>query len=1017
MVHLDHAANFNLNSRPPNTPLLSRMPPNMKGLTQFIVDLRNSKDAEEEHKRINLEISNVRSKFSLNLNSYQKKKYICKLMYVYLLGYTDEVHFGLKQAFSLIESNDYSEKLVGYTLVSVLYSRSSASLKTYFEDLFELMWPSLMKDLRSNSEEVNCLALLFIASSFNISQQDASVSEPIMSKSDIPSSQWQELMTLVYQQCVSPTTRSFTRKKAVIAFYVLLKLYPQMILANDNWIPRLLALVDDKEISVILSAVPLVKLLVNLKPIYSKSLLPSVSNRLHSLLVEEDCPEDYYYYDTPAPWLVVKLFQLVEHFFVLGEDQRNPVVILGNIDERTLTNLRQSVARLIHNASKPVKGQPSRNSQSSILFQAVSLAVFLDASPEAIEGATHALVQLLTSPETNNRYLVLDALVKLSARASTTISFKDHLEKIYKSLYDKDISVRKKSIDLLFTVCDEHTYTQIIAKLLDYFPLTETSLKLDISVKIAVLAERFATDSIWYISTMLRLLSIGGKTSRTDHQDRLGSSGEVWERIVQIVVNNADLQKKACKLIINLLRKGEGMNADSLIRVGALILADYGHLAAEGEEDSSPFSSFSQFKILYECYFRAQISTRPLLLSSFMKFLVNFPDEDFVPEILDLFEAETLSLDLEIQTRAHEFLKMGSLTVSGDHNDRQFAKSIVKPIPPFDVKQSSLMNHLGSLQALKSHKSRSTVNVLKIPKPKGEHSLAALDIDSDLSDADETYDESGNDPFGDSPASSVMKLSPNWYSGYHRMLHYDAGIFYEDQLIKITYRCIKSTADVKYQLVVINNAAKNVNADITAFTVLDLQSTGKREDPNYYIRLVKVPDSTIATKTTMELAATIRNVVENNESPILSFSYRCGGSFNTLHLKVPVVLLKTLSATNLSAEEFKRRWFQIGEAMGGKAGEARGAIRANHKFNLSNVLRTLQRLGFAVVHCTPDSSADILVMAAGILHTSTSNFGVLVSMRSTDHEGRLFDLTVRCTGGGVSEVVFQSLNEIFVMKA
>ncbi|KAF3990231.1 hypothetical protein FT663_03275 [Candidozyma haemuli var. vulneris] len=995
------------------------MPPNMKGLTTFIVDLRNSKDTEEENKRINLEINNVRSKFSSSLNSYQKKKYICKLMYIYLLGYTEEVHFGLKQAFTLISSSDYGEKQLGYLSVSILYSRSASSLKTHFEDLIELVWPSLMSDLRSNSEDVNCLALQFIASNFNVSPNDVLSHDSILTNADDPASQWQELMRMVYQQCVSPSTSAFTRKKAVIALYVLSKLYPSLILDNDNWIPRLLALVDDKDVSVVLSVIPLVKLLVDIKPIYSKSLLPSIATRLYSLLVEENCPADYYYYEIPAPWLIVKLFQLVEHFFVIGEDSKNPVVITGNIDDSTLSKLRQSVARSIQNASKPVKGQPSRNSQSSILFQAVSLAVFLDASLDAIEGAIHALVQLLASPETNNRYLVLDALVKLSARASSTAPFKDHLEKIYRSLYDKDISVRKKSIDLLYTVCDEATYSQIISRLLDYFPLAESSLKSDISVKIAVLAERYATDSIWYISTMLRLLAIGGKSAKTGHNDGLGSSGEVWERIVQIIVNNEDLQKKACKLIINLLRKGDSMNADSLVRVATLILGDYGYLAAEGEERSSHFSNFSQFGMLYEAYFRAQIPTRPLLLSFFIKVLVRFPDEDFVPDILDLFEAETLSLDLEIQTRAHEYLKVGSLTVSGDHNDRVFAKSIVKPLPPFDVKQNSLMNHLGSLQVLKSAKSRSTVNVSKIPKPKGDtrSSRVPMDIDSDLSDVEDGDSENGNDPFGDSPTTSVMKLSPNWYNGYHRMLHYDAGIFYEDQLIKITYRVIKAAANVSFQFTIINNAAKTANTDITAFSVLELQSQCKREDPSYIAKLVKVPDSTIATKTTMEVAATVRTVVENNESPILSLSYRCGGSFNTLHLKVPVVLLKTLSATDLAPEEFKRRWFQIGEALGSNAGEARGAVKTNHKYVSSNVSRTLQRLGFAVVHCTPDSStSDILVMAAGILHTSNSNFGVLVSMRSLEGDGRLFDLTVRCTGGGVSDVIYRSLEEVFDIK-
>uniref|UniRef100_A0A0L0P4X2 AP-2 complex subunit alpha n=1 Tax=Candidozyma auris TaxID=498019 RepID=A0A0L0P4X2_CANAR len=991
------------------------MPATMKGLTQFIVDLRNSKDAEEEHKRINLEINNVRSKFTLSLNSYQKKKYLCKLMYIYLLGYTDEVQFGLKKAFDLIASSDYGEKQVGYLLVSILYSRSNTSLKAHLEDLLELIGPHLLSDLKSNSDDVNCLAIQFIASNFNVCPQDSTVHNSAMDELEDPSSQWQELVRLLYQHCVSPTTKAFTRRKAVITFYVLLKLFPLMILLNDRWIPRLLALVDDKETSVVLSVIPLVKLLVDLKPKYAKSLLPSIANRLHSILVEENCPEDYYYYDVPAPWLVVKLFQLVEHFFILGENSDNPVIIVGSIDNQTLSKLRQAVSRLIKNASRPVKGPPSRNSQSSILFQAVSLAVFLDASVEAIEGAICALVQLLTSPETNNRYLVLDALMKLSVRASTTGPFQDHLEKIFRSLYDKDISVRKKSADLLFTVCDEKTYTQIISRLLEYLPLAESSLKADISVKIAVLAEKFATDSIWYISTMLRLLSIGGRSVRTTSSNGVNSSGEVWERIVQIIVNNEDLQKKACKLIINLLRKEEGLPADSLIRVAALVLGDYGSLAAE-EDQANQFSIFSQFRLLYEAYFKAQVSTRPLLLTTFIKILVRFPDENYVPDILDLFEAECLSLDLEIQTRAHEYLKLGSLTVNGTQEEKRFSQSVIKSLPPFDVKLNSLMNHLRSLQVIRNGRSRSTVNVLKVPRPKGQNQNLGnpSDFDSDLSDAEENPDESGGDPFGDRPTSSVTKLSPNWYSGYHRMLHYDAGIFYEDQLIKITYRLTKRAAKILYQFTIINNAAKTANTDITALTVLDLKNPGRQENPSYFVKLNKVPDSTVGVKTAMEIEATIRHVVEDSESPVISLSYRCGGSFTTLHLRIPVVLLKTLSTTELSLEEFKKRWFQIGEALGSQAGEKRGVVRTNHKYILSNVLRTLQRLGFAVVHCTPDNtSADILVMAAGILHTTSSNYGVLLSMRSLEADGRLFDLTIRCTGGGVPEVIYLSLEEVF----
>lgn len=53
---------------------------NMRGLVQFIADLRNARARELEEKRINKELANIRQKFKDgNLNGYHKKKYVCKV--------------------------------------------------------------------------------------------------------------------------------------------------------------------------------------------------------------------------------------------------------------------------------------------------------------------------------------------------------------------------------------------------------------------------------------------------------------------------------------------------------------------------------------------------------------------------------------------------------------------------------------------------------------------------------------------------------------------------------------------------------------------------------------------------------------------------------------------------------------------------------------------------------------------------------------------------------------------------
>lgn len=1011
------------------------MAPQMKGLTQFIMDLRNSKDLEEENKRINAEISNIHAKFASSLSGYQKKKYVSKLIYIHLLGYNDEVDFGLKESLQLIGSSSYSEKHLGYLAVSVFVSCGAQSARSYLRAKLEMTQALLVKDLQSNNEDFNCLAIQFIASNFNVQE---ALSECMVREKDADLHLWLELIDVVYSFCCLPVANSLVKKKGALALLTLLRLYPGVVLTNDNWIPRLLTLVDDKDLGVVLSAVPLVEFVVDLKTQYVKLVIPAIAGRLFAIVVSADVPQDYYYYDLPAPWLVVKLLKLVEHFFLLQENNE-PVLVVSQLDSNTTNNLRQVVARSIQTASQPMKGLPNRNSQSAVLFQAVSLAVFLDASLEAISGAIQALVLLLGSDETNTRYLSLDALVKLTARSTATVTkFDENLPLIYRSLNDKDISVRRKALDLLYTVCNSGNYTAIINKLLDYFPGADFSLRSEVAVKVAVLSERFATDSTWYVTIMLRLLSIGGSgTSGSSAGSPAGSSGtassnyigsEVWERIVQIIVNNESLQKRSCKLIINLLKKpapapnkGKAAPAagtpENLIKVAAFVLGEFGNVLDDTADSATPV----QFQFLYEAYFKVSLPTRAMLLSTFVKLIMRAPDGDYVPDILDLLEAETQSIDLEIQTRSFEYLKIATVILSNSVAGSNLEKTLMKPLPAFQSKENSLMNRLGSVHSVYKTRNRSSsfVNALKINKTPNSLNVASTgNLRSTASLLLQEEAEPGDeDPFGDNTTKPHARLTPHWYSGYHRMLHYDAGIFFEDQLIKITYRTVKNGPSISIKFTIINNAAKTASTDITGLTLLDVESLTSSEDPNYVISVVQLPELTVSDKTSMELEIKIRNVVENNESPILSMSFKCSGSFNTLNLKFPVLLLKTLTPTTPALEEFKKRWLQIGELLGAEQGEFRATADVNHRHMSSNIVRLLSRIGFSVVHSTSDDESvlqngGILVMGAGILHTSKAKYGVLSTVRSTDGVGKRFEVVVRCTGGGVPEVIALSLKEI-----
>lgn len=86
----------------------------------YFIELGKSKEAEI--KRINKELANIRSKFKgdKTLDGYQKKKYVCKLLFIFLLGH--DIDFGHMEAVNLLSSNKYSEKQIVSIFFSFFYN-------------------------------------------------------------------------------------------------------------------------------------------------------------------------------------------------------------------------------------------------------------------------------------------------------------------------------------------------------------------------------------------------------------------------------------------------------------------------------------------------------------------------------------------------------------------------------------------------------------------------------------------------------------------------------------------------------------------------------------------------------------------------------------------------------------------------------------------------------------------------------------------------------------------------------
>ncbi len=96
----------------------------------FLIDMAPQRNQDEEQGRIDKELANIRKKFRVGtgLNSYSRKKYVWKLVYIFMLGY--DVDFGHNEILLLLSSPKYSEKNVGYIAAGMLIHHGDEAMPT-----------------------------------------------------------------------------------------------------------------------------------------------------------------------------------------------------------------------------------------------------------------------------------------------------------------------------------------------------------------------------------------------------------------------------------------------------------------------------------------------------------------------------------------------------------------------------------------------------------------------------------------------------------------------------------------------------------------------------------------------------------------------------------------------------------------------------------------------------------------------------------------------------------------------
>ncbi|PRP81516.1 hypothetical protein PROFUN_10878 [Planoprotostelium fungivorum] len=589
-----------LNHDHPSRPCYGRS--NMRGLHVFITDVRSAQNKEEEEAKVNKEMAKIRKKFkeAKQIDGYARKKYVSKLMYIYMLGY--EIDFGYMEAVTLLSATKFSEKLTGYLAMAVLLHEN--------HEMLPLVIQSLQNDLQSRNDFHQSLALCAIA---NIGSKEMSES----------------LSPIVQKLLIAKATKPTIKKKAALCLLRLYRKFPESV-SPDSWSDKILLLLDEPDLGSLTAIMGLLLGMATDSPKAFESSTNKVILLLSKIVLNREYSKDYVYYNIANPWLQVKLLRFLSLY-----------------DPPTDSNLKgklQEVLKRILSSSDTAKGQTinHKNALNCVLFEAIALVVAMDDDRDLIRNAATLLAKFVSPKEHSNiRYLALAALSEVASLDSETRNLvTKHQETVLQALRDVDISIRKRALDLLYGMCDKSTAKTIVSELLNYLASADFAIKEELVLKIAILAEKYAADYSWYVDVIFQLISLAGDFVTDD----------IWYRVVQIVTNHEDIQEHAAKLVLNALKNPECHEIG--VKVGGYILGEFGHLIA----DNPAYGPRVQFEELHKRFHNISNVGKCILLSTYVKFVNIYPDIAHL--IKPIFHTYSTSIDAETQQRAFEYSRI-----------------------------------------------------------------------------------------------------------------------------------------------------------------------------------------------------------------------------------------------------------------------------------------------------------------------------------------------------------------------
>uniref|UniRef100_A0A803TSU6 Adaptor related protein complex 2 subunit alpha 2 n=1 Tax=Anolis carolinensis TaxID=28377 RepID=A0A803TSU6_ANOCA len=777
---------------------------------------------------------------------------------------------------------------------------------------------------------------------------------------------------------VAGDTMDSVKQSAALCLLRLYRTSPDLVPMGD-WTSRVVHLLNDQHLGVVTAATSLITTLAQKNPDEFKTSVSLAVSRLSRIVTSASTDlQDYTYYFVPAPWLSVKLLRLLQCYPPPDPSARG--------------RLTECLETILNKAQEPPKSKKVQhsNAKNAVLFEAISLIIHHDSEPNLLVRACNQLGQFLQHRETNLRYLALESMCTLASSEFSHEAVKTHIETVINALKtERDVSVRQRAVDLLYAMCDRSNAQQIVAEMLNYLETADYSIREEIVLKVAILAEKYAVDYTWYVDTILNLIRIAG-----DYV-----SEEVWYRVIQIVINRDDVQGYAAKTVFEALQAPACH--ENLVKVGGYILGEFGNLIA-GDPRSSPLI---QFNLLHSKFHLCSVPTRALLLSTYIKFVNLFPEIKTTIQDVLRSDSQLKNADVELQQRAVEYLRLSTIAST------DILATVLEEMPPFPERESSILaklkkkkgpNTVTDLEETKKERNSdmngsteaTLVNASTASTPSPSADLLGLGA-APVTNSFPPPSSSGSllvDVFSDTSANPAS-LAPGSEDNFARFVCKNNGVLFENQLLQIGLKS-EFRQNLGRMFIFYGNKTSTQFLNFSPTLIC------------HWTKVFTMFDPTVEGGAQVQQIVNIECISDFMEAPVLNIQFRYGGALQNVSVKLPITLNKFFQPTEMGSQDFFQRWKQLSSPQQ----EMQNIFKANHPLDTEITKAKIIGFGTALLEDVDPNPANFV--GAGIIHTKSSQIGCLMRLEP-NLQAQMYRLTLRTSKETVSRRLCELLSEQF----